>query len=157
MPGFGITAFGLTASGFGSTASQPAPGSGYTPTVDSVLSRKIDFPAKDYVVDYDATGCPHESQDPVAQQVAFRLTTRLGRLTYAPDFGNDWLNLGKAPADLAGFGLRSAALALQDLVNASAVQIVSVEVERDGGTAIQAVTWLDLRTRRERTTRTRRA
>lgn len=157
MPGFGLTSFGLTASGFGSTAGQPSPGSGYAPTVDNVLGRKVDFPAKDYAVNYDATGCPHESQDPVAQQVAFRLTTRKGRLPYDLAFGNDWLNLGKMPADLAGFGLRAANLALQDLINAGAVRIVSVEVERDGGTAIQAVTWLDLRTRRERTTRTRRA
>lgn len=153
MAGFGTHPFGLSPAGFGSPTGAPSPGGSYALTVDNVVARKLDTALFDVVVDLDETGAPHEEWDPLYQQVIFLLTTPLGSLSYDRTFGCEWLLLAKAPLDLAGFGDRSARTALRGLTDSGRIEILSVEVEQRGGLAILAVTWLDTRTRRERTAR----
>lgn len=153
MSGFGIYPLGLGPAGFGSPTGAPAPGAGYTVTVDNVVARRMDTVARDVVVDLDETGAPHEEWDPLYQQVTLRLGTPLGSLSYDLAFGNEWHLLTKAPADLDGFADRTARTALRDLTDAREIEILSVAAERQGGLAVQAVTWIDRRTRRERTAR----
>lgn len=150
MPGFGSSYFGLFPGGFGLPVGAPAPGASFVRTVDNVLARKLDTANLDVVVDLDETGAPHEDWDPLYQQVIFALTTPLGSLPFDAAFGNEWLLLDKAPLDLAGFADRSARTALRSLTDAGQIAILSVASEQQGGLAIQAVTWLDRRTRAER-------
>lgn len=155
MPtGFGLFPFGLSPAGYGAPDGAPLPGDAYTLSVDTVLARDLDLKAKDYAVRLDETGAPHDEMDPLAQNVILRLSTRRGRLPFDPSFGNDFFNLRRAPLDLRAAAESAAALALQELVDAGDVAIVSVEADRTGGLGVMAVTWRDLRTSRERTTRT---
>lgn len=151
--GVGAFPFGLSPAGYGAPDGQPAPGAAYVRTVDNVVARKLDTSLLDVAVEDDETGAPHEEWDPLYQQVTLLLSTPLGSLPFDRSFGNRWHLLTKAPADLAGEGARAAADALRRLTDTGEVVILGTEVEQSGGLAVLAVTWLDARTRRERTTR----
>ena len=60
----------------------------YVQTVDTVAARALSLATKDYAVDDDSTGSPHDAWDGLAQNVVLRLSTSKGRLPYAPTFGN---------------------------------------------------------------------
>lgn len=144
---------GLSGFGLGTPTGLPAPGAAYLRSADLTPARALDLAAKDYAVDDDATASPHDGWDGLAQNVVLRLTTRRGRLPYAPTFGNAFLALDRVPADLTGYAARAATDALDDLLAAGEVEVVSVTADRSRGLAVMAVTWLDTRTRTERVTR----
>lgn len=150
---FGTGYAGYAPAGLGTPAGLPAPGAAYVQTVDTVAARALDLTAKDYAVDDDATGSPHDAWDGLAQNVVLRLTTRKGRLPFAPTFGNAFLALTRLPVDLTGYARKSADEALADLIAAGQVAIIEVTTDRIGGLAGMAVTWRDLRTGTERTSR----
>ena len=147
---FGTGYAGFAPAGLGTPDGQPVPGAAYTQSADDVTARALDLPRKDYAVDDDSTGSPHDAWDGLAQNVVLRLTTRRGRLPYAPTFGNPFLNLDRAPADLNGAAQRAATEALADLLTLGQVALVSVTGERTGGVATMLVVWRDLRTGQER-------
>lgn len=150
---FGTGYAGYAPAGLGTPAGLPAPGAAYVQTVDTVAARALDLAAKDYTVDDDETGSPHDAWDGLAQTVVLRLTTRRGRLPYAPTFGNAFLNLDRLPLDLTGYARKSAAEALGDLIAAGQVELIDVTTDRQGGLAAMIVTWRDTRTGRQRTAR----
>lgn len=147
---FGTGYAGYAPAGLGTPEGQPAPGAAYVPSADSVAARALDLAAKDYAVDDDTTASPHDAWDGLAQNVVLRLSTRRGKLPYMPTFGNAFLALDRAPADLKGFAQKAAVEALSDLLALGQVEIVSVDAQRTGGHAVMIVTWRDTRTQTER-------
>jgi len=150
---FGTGYAGYTGFGLGTPAGLPAPGATYTRSADLTPARALALADKDYAVDDDRTASPHDAWDGLAQNVVLRLTTRRGRLPFDLEFGNDFLNLDRAPLNLVAFARRAASQALADLVAARLVLILDVAATRQGGLAVMTVTWRDLRTSRERTVR----
>jgi hypothetical protein len=150
---FGTGYAGLSGFGLGVPFGQPAPGAAYLRSADLSPARALDLAAKDYLTDDDKTGVPHGSWDGLKQNVVLRLTTRPGRLSFAPDYGNPFLNLTRVPANLGDFATTSATTALADLIAAGEVEIESVTADRSVGLALMAVTWRDTRTLRTTTTR----
>jgi hypothetical protein len=150
---FGTGYAGLSGFGLGTPTGLPSPGAAYLRSADLTPARALDLAARDYAVDDDTTASPHGAWDGLAQNVVLRLTTRRGRLPYAPTFGNAFLTLTRAPASLVDAASRAATDALADLIAAGEVAIVRVTADRSQGLAVMAVTWRDLRTQTERTTR----
>lgn len=148
---FGTGYAGYAPAGLGTPDGLPVPGAAYAPSADDVTARALDLPRKDYAVDDDSTGSPHDAWDGLAQNVVLRLTTARGRLPYAPTFGNPFLTLGRVPLDLNGAAQRAATEALSDLLSLGQVALVEVTGTRTGGAAVMTVTWRDLRTGQERT------
>lgn len=148
---FGTGYAGFAPAGLGTPDGLPVPGAAYSPSADDVTARALDLPRKDYAVDDDSTGSPHDAWDGLVQNVVLRLTTRRGRLPYAPSFGNNFLNLDRAPLDLNGAAQRAATEALADLLALGQVALVEVTGSRTGGAAVMTVVWRDLRTGQERT------
>lgn len=149
---FGTGYAGYAPAGLGTPEGLPTPGAAYVQTVDTVAARALSLATKDYAVDDDSTGSPHDAWDGLAQNVVLRLSTSKGRLPYAPTFGNAFLSLDRVPLDLTGYARKSAAEALGDLIAAGQVELLSVTADRTGGLATMHVTWRDTRTLAERTT-----
>jgi len=152
--GFGVQPFGTTAGGVGSPSTLPAPGYNYEAIIDLVPAREIDLLMRDYVVDDDTAGVPHDEMDPVTQSVILRLTTRKGSLAFDRTFGNDLLNATKATGDLQRSGERAVRECLGDLLQIGAVILRYVAVTTyPGGVLLLEVGWTNTATSQERVTR----
>lgn len=148
MPGFGTQYAGITSAGTGTPIDSPTPGQAYAVNPGIVAARRIDLRVKDYAADEDTLGAPFEATDPVDQQVVLALTTRRGDIAALPDFGLDFFNLPKLPANPQLFVQRDVERALADLLRDGKVQLLAVEVQVEGSTAVLSVTYQQPKTKR---------
>lgn len=143
VQGFGLQPAGISANGLGAPADWPVPGQTYSAIAGLVAAKAIDPMAHDYITAPLLPGYPLVGVDPIAQRVLLALSTKLGQLGFSPVTGNDFLNLRVDNGALQKTALRAAQVALADIIKSGAIQIVSVQATRDGGAALEAVTWIN--------------
>lgn len=149
--GFGTQPAGTTAGGLGTPLGLPLAGAGYERVSDPCDVREIDPVLRDYVVDTTTTGAPHATMAAVAQRVLLALSTPRGQISAAPTFGDRTLTLRKMPTEEDARA--STEVALADLVAEGAIEILSIQTERSGGTLTRVVEWRDTSTREVSTTK----
>lgn len=143
--GFGTQPNGSTGGGIGTPLGLPLSGAGYERIFDVVDVREIDPVARDYVVDDTTDGAPHYTMGAMSQRVLLTLSTPLGQMPCAQDFGDDTLNKTKIPT--ADEATRSTERALASLVEDGEISVESIVVEPGPrGVLARAVTFTDLAT-----------
>ena len=143
--GFGTQPNGSTGGGIGTPLGLPLSGAGYERIFDVVDVRKIDVIARDYSVDDTTDGAPHYTMGATSQRVLLTLSTPLGQLPAAQDFGDDTLNRSKIPT--LDDAIRGTTNALAAMVEEGAIDVTDIQVEQaPNGTLIRAVTFTDLAT-----------
>ena len=116
------------------------------------LRVRSDLATKDYAVDDDSTGSPHDAWDGLAQNVVLRLSTSKGTPAVRAYLRQRLPQPGSRAAGPHRVRPQDAAEALGDLIAAGQVELLSVTADRTGGLATMHVTWRDTRTLAERTT-----
>lgn len=111
------------------------------PTV--IASVGIDPVAQDYNRNSDGE---LQSMTPLRQRVLLALGTRKSELFFDTEFGDDFPNLDRMPADPQQVVQRFTESALAHLIDEGSVQLVRVRVEQEGGTIFRLVEWKDLTT-----------